>query len=164
MFYKFGELEKEGISPTMASFSARLMVFTDNGIIWNGISYLSGIFIPMKLRWRRGRRGYSAAGPQIFICLPLADARFGPWETPVLIGKPFWWSQNHRKSGKFPHLQATDGCWYPKLLAPNLEFLKTGFLSIANQQKRPYVASCGFACVRLTESNAKNKHCSDACF
>ena len=49
-----------------------------------------------------GRRGYSAAGPRIFICLPLADARFGPWETPVLIGKLFWWSQNHRKSGKFP--------------------------------------------------------------
>jgi hypothetical protein len=37
MFYKFGELEKEGISPTMASFSVRLMVLTDNGIIWNGI-------------------------------------------------------------------------------------------------------------------------------
>ena len=122
MFHKFGELEKEGISPTMASFSARLMVLTDNGTIWNGIWYLSAIFIPMRNCDDVGRRGYSAAGPRIFICLPRADARLGPWETPVLIGKLFWWSQNHRKSGKFPHLQATYGCWYPKLLAPNLDF------------------------------------------
>ena len=83
--------------------------------------FISNIHTDEKLRWR-GEKGILCCGPADFHLLAACRRTVWAMGNPSFDRKTFLVVPKSSQVREVPHLQATYGCWYPKLLAPNLDF------------------------------------------